>query len=205
MSLKDNLKKLREQAGYKQAKDFARAAGIPYSSYIVYEKGSWPNEENIVKIATALNLTIDALIGFEPNRPDELQIALQELQRCGFKIVKVPLPETQEYGYNLSYGDIDEFWSSIEDDDIVHEIDVFLSKQELLHLYNKVNEESKPFILNVKAERYKENLKRYDEQRRNDWIKQKFISNPWYRDWIKKQNPKRYHSLLKKYGTEIKE
>lgn len=48
MAFKDNLKRLRENAGYKQAKDFAKAAGIPYSSYATYERGSWPNEANLI-------------------------------------------------------------------------------------------------------------------------------------------------------------
>lgn len=47
MALKDNLKRLREQAGYTQAKSFSKVAGIPYSSYAPYERGAWPNEKNL--------------------------------------------------------------------------------------------------------------------------------------------------------------
>ena len=49
MALKDNLKRLREQAGYTQAKSFSKVAGIPYSSYAPYERGAWPNEKNLIK------------------------------------------------------------------------------------------------------------------------------------------------------------
>lgn len=64
MSLQDNLKLLRMKLGYNQAKDFAKFAGIPYSSYSAYERGSWPNEENLIKLARALKVSIDTLIGY---------------------------------------------------------------------------------------------------------------------------------------------
>ena len=64
MALKDNLKRYRERAGFKQAKDFAKVAGLPYSSYSAYERGAWPNEENLTKIAAALGVSLDTLIGF---------------------------------------------------------------------------------------------------------------------------------------------
>lgn len=67
MSLKDNLKTLRERAGYASAKDFASLLGIQYTSYMSYEnKGSWPNEENLCRIASALGCTPNDLIGFMP-------------------------------------------------------------------------------------------------------------------------------------------
>lgn len=54
----------RERAGFKQAKDFAKVAGLPYSSYSAYERRAWPNEENLTKIAAALGVSLDTLIGF---------------------------------------------------------------------------------------------------------------------------------------------
>lgn len=65
-SFKDNLRYMREQAGYKQAKDFSIAVGIPYTRYMAYEnKGSWPSENNLCKIADALNCAVDGLLGRE--------------------------------------------------------------------------------------------------------------------------------------------
>lgn len=70
MAFKDNLKHLRENAGYKQAKDFAKAAGIPYSSYATYERGSWPNEANLTRIALTLHASIDELLGYVPRNAE---------------------------------------------------------------------------------------------------------------------------------------
>jgi transcriptional regulator with XRE-family HTH domain len=71
MEFKDNLKHLRENAGYKQAKDFAKAAGIPYSSYATYERGSWPNEANLTRIALTLHASIDELLGYVPRNAED--------------------------------------------------------------------------------------------------------------------------------------
>lgn len=73
MALKDNLKRLREQAGYTQAKSFSKVAGIPYSSYAPYERGAWPNEKNLIKIAKTLHVSIDELLGYSPSQSDELE------------------------------------------------------------------------------------------------------------------------------------
>lgn len=64
MSLHDNLSQLRLSRGYQSAKDFAIQAGIPYSSYSAYERKAWPSEENLIKIARALHVSLDDLIGY---------------------------------------------------------------------------------------------------------------------------------------------
>jgi transcriptional regulator with XRE-family HTH domain len=61
MSFKEILISLRKDT-CRNAKEFARLAGITYTTYVSYEKGAWPNEENLVKIATALNVSIDQLL-----------------------------------------------------------------------------------------------------------------------------------------------
>lgn len=73
MALKDNLKLMREEAGYHYAKDFAKAAGIPYSSYSMYERKGWPNEKTLVKIASMLRISIDCLLDY--HIPDETEIS----------------------------------------------------------------------------------------------------------------------------------
>lgn len=84
MSLKDNLKRFRERAGFKQAKDFAKIAGLPYSSYSSYERGAWPNEENLIKIATTLNVSLDTLIGFKVT---SLDTYISYCREAGFVVV----------------------------------------------------------------------------------------------------------------------
>lgn len=75
MSLKENLKKYREQRGYLNGKDFASAIGIPYPRYMTYERGSWPNEAVLVRIATLLHLTIDDLLGYQAPAEDAFEEA----------------------------------------------------------------------------------------------------------------------------------
>lgn len=71
MALKDNLKRLRERAGYENGKELADAIGIAYPRYMTYERGSWPNEETLIKIATKLHVSINDLLGYQPPSPDE--------------------------------------------------------------------------------------------------------------------------------------
>ncbi len=84
MSLQDNLRTLREKAGYTNAKDFAQnILNIPYSSYLGYEtRGVWPNEETLVKIADALHVSTDELLG---HKIDELAHYMTILNNAGFE------------------------------------------------------------------------------------------------------------------------
>lgn len=86
MAFKDNLKHLRENAGYKQAKDFAKAAGIPYSSYATYERGSWPNEANLTRIALTLHVSIDELMGYTPSPLSTIQQIKQDFANAGYEL-----------------------------------------------------------------------------------------------------------------------
>jgi transcriptional regulator with XRE-family HTH domain len=62
--LKDNLKKYRIAIGY-DGKEFARLVHIPYTTYMGYEKkGTWPTQENLLKIAKELGVTTDELLGY---------------------------------------------------------------------------------------------------------------------------------------------
>lgn len=63
-----NLRHYRQKAGYKQAKDFAEALNIPYSTYKGYEsQGREPKYETLCKIADLLEVSIDDLI--RPKKP----------------------------------------------------------------------------------------------------------------------------------------
>ena len=65
MTFQDNLRYYREKAGYSQAKDFAAAIGVKYSTYIGYEnQGREPKYDTLRRIAEALNVSIDTLLGF---------------------------------------------------------------------------------------------------------------------------------------------
>ncbi len=59
----NNLKKLREQRGFNM-KEIAIELGIPYTTYVGYEKGERePNSDVLVKIANYYNTTVDYILG----------------------------------------------------------------------------------------------------------------------------------------------
>ena len=63
MDFKDRLREIRTKTGI-TAKDFAAIIGVKYTTYISYEKtGNTPSMENLAKIATALNVSVDQLLG----------------------------------------------------------------------------------------------------------------------------------------------
>ena len=87
MNFQERLKMCRKQAGYSSAKDFAKALGVPYPSYMAYEnKGREPKYEILCKIADTLNVSIDYLIGHEPSEFNRLCSILTTL---GFQIEKL--------------------------------------------------------------------------------------------------------------------
>lgn len=66
MSFQENLRHYREKAGYKTAKDFSNALGIPYNTYTAYENQKRePKLDMLVKIADLLNVSTDELLGYE--------------------------------------------------------------------------------------------------------------------------------------------
>lgn len=66
MSFKENLRYYREKAGFKLAKDFARALDISYSTYKGYEnQRREPKYQTLCKIADLLNVSTDELLGHE--------------------------------------------------------------------------------------------------------------------------------------------
>lgn len=89
MSFQDNLKKYREIAGYTQAKDFAEKIGVPYQTYMGYEnRGREPKFDTLMKIAAALHVSIDELIGHTLNTPHNLKNAIDTFQQYGFTVEK---------------------------------------------------------------------------------------------------------------------
>ena len=62
--LAKTIKSFRKNAGLSQD-GLARAAGIPYSTYLKIENGTSPNPsiQAVLNIADALNVSLDSLIG----------------------------------------------------------------------------------------------------------------------------------------------
>lgn len=62
--LNENFKKYRKKAGYSTVKEFSEKIGMPYTTYLSYEKGiKEPSGSNIIKIADKLGITTDELLG----------------------------------------------------------------------------------------------------------------------------------------------
>lgn len=67
-TFQDNLKKYRDRLGI-TAKDFAAQIGIPYTTYTAYEnQGREPKYDTLCKIAAALNVSIDELLGYKVDK-----------------------------------------------------------------------------------------------------------------------------------------
>lgn len=87
MTFQDNLRHYREKAGYSQAKDFAAAIGVKYSTYIGYEsQGKEPKYDTLRRIAEALNVSIDTLLGF--SGVDRYEEYRQLLERSGCHVTE---------------------------------------------------------------------------------------------------------------------
>ena len=87
MPFQENLRHYREKAGYSQAKDFAAAIGVKYSTYIGYEnQGREPKYDTLCLIAATLNVSIDTLLGF--SGVDRYEEYRQLLERSGCQVVE---------------------------------------------------------------------------------------------------------------------
>ena len=72
MEFSERLKKLRKKAKLTQV-DIARKLGISQQAYASWERGiKKPTQENLVKIAQILNVSVDYLLGNSEEKVDEL-------------------------------------------------------------------------------------------------------------------------------------
>lgn len=72
MEFSERLKDLRKQAGLTQV-DVAERLGVSQPAYASWERGiKKPTQENLVKIAQVLNVSVDYLVGNSEERIDEL-------------------------------------------------------------------------------------------------------------------------------------
>lgn len=72
MEFSERFKELRKQAHLTQV-ELASKLGIVQSSYADWERGKKkPTQENLVKIAQILNVSVDYLVGNSEERTDEL-------------------------------------------------------------------------------------------------------------------------------------
>lgn len=90
MAFNDNLRRIRKEKGFVNGKDFAvRILGIKYTTYNSYERlNRLPSEEVMVKIAKALDVSIDDLFGYNfKAQKTDLDFVVKELNDLGIKSV----------------------------------------------------------------------------------------------------------------------
>lgn len=90
MALRDNLKRLREAAGL-SGKELAKQISMNYASYMTYENPNkensrWPNEETLLKIAAALHVSLDDLLGYHPDEYDKAVRLFKESVKCDIQL-----------------------------------------------------------------------------------------------------------------------
>lgn len=143
MKFSENLRRYREQAGFKSAKEFADLIGVQYSTYVNYENSDRePRFDIVSKIAKALNISIDQLMGFE--RPeDKIQRYRQKLQNLGFSV----LFQDVNSGYNVLIENRDGLISEFSSQDFMELMKNIESSKELAAIeyavYNNAFEEYK--------------------------------------------------------------
>lgn len=72
MEFSERLKTLRKEAGFTQV-DVAEKLGISQPAYASWERGAKkPTQDNLVKIAQILNVSVDYLVGNSQETSDEL-------------------------------------------------------------------------------------------------------------------------------------
>lgn len=72
----NNLSLVRQEHGYKHAKDLAEAIGVPVSTYARYERGDGTNipTVNLLRIAETLDVSVDELFA-RPKRTEDEELA----------------------------------------------------------------------------------------------------------------------------------
>lgn len=83
-TFQENLKQFRERAGF-TAKDFAAVIGCGYTTYLSYEnEGREPRQETLCRIAAALDVSIDTLLGHAA--PGEHARLVAYARACGLEV-----------------------------------------------------------------------------------------------------------------------
>ena len=105
MEFSERLKELRRQVGLTQV-EVAEKLGISQPAYASWERGvKKPTQENLVKIAQVLNVSVDYLVGNSEEKVDELDNiellfrmnsrGLTEEEKAAFKKELIEFMETR--------------------------------------------------------------------------------------------------------------
>jgi len=143
MKFSENLRRYREQAGFKSAKEFADLLGIQYSTYVNYENSDRePKYAILSKIANTLNVSIDELIGIEKDE-DKLKRYYKKLKSLGFFVLSTKDVEDK---YRIVIENKDEFTFTLFIDEFMNLMGDIESSEKLTNaeydVYNNAFEEN---------------------------------------------------------------
>ena len=192
MNFQDNLRRCREAAGFSSARAFAEHIGVPYTTYISYEnKNAEPKYDTLCKIAAALNVSTDELLGKSDLSPLNEAIAL--FKAGGWLAVPYFVDESEtERAVMLS---------SLDDDDAP---EVPMSEETFLQAAARIVDELK----NDQVDRTKAIVNKALDEYRAEYAKQaekvfaEFINSPRGNDFskaLKEQSPEWYEKFVAPY------
>ena len=77
----NRMKQLREEKGLNM-KDVAKALGMPYTTYVNYEKGARePNSETLIQIANFFGVSVDFLVGRDTKQSLSCENSSSEIEK----------------------------------------------------------------------------------------------------------------------------
>ena len=168
MGFQENLKYYREKAGYKQAKDFYKLLGVPYSTYIGYEsKGREPKYNTLCKIADLLHVSTDELLGRENNilgmnEDERLKQIVNQIFTNDTTIKFLKMNKEHLY-FDVYFNDEKIFMGRIKKSDFISHINELMlnqQKEKIQNLYQFVKDE----ILNSKIKYCEDKMEQYKNE-----------------------------------------
>lgn len=170
MALQDNLKHFREKAGF-TAKEFADLLEVPYGTYVSYEnRAREPKYELLIKIADALHVSIDDLLGRKISNYKSL---LNKCQKMDF----IVLPDnTSRDSPSVNIGwvsdDKKEEWFHFTKEEFIQLMETIPNSLE----YNK-----------AKQNIYLFSFREWQSKKINDWLKI-FTKEKWFQSLMESSN-----------------
>ena len=163
MNFQENLRAYREKLGI-NAKDFAAMVGVKYSTYASYENlGREPKYDTLGRIAAALHVSIDDLLGYQLNK---FEYWRERLKGMGVTVKKRDdkIEVIGNQGEVAAFIDENEFIAAMVD--IENEANAFIKPSQEFITKTMVEQfiDRKKFSYQVKKIKKAELLKRYEDK-----------------------------------------
>ena len=144
MEFQDNLKQARKNANLSR-KDIASILNMNPNAYGMYETGKRePNLENLLKIASALNVSVDTLLGYSPSDFDKYKQFIISASDRGIKYSVIEDENGKIELEYIEYMDGGEITSGIE---FSSKGDFCSFVQEIMDNYSKATVKAKGYFV----------------------------------------------------------